>query len=410
MSKQVKRICLVTSGQPSLNPRLVKETDSLVDAGYEVTVVYQYWNNWGTILDQELLATKKWNLYHVGGSPTHKKATYWFTRLQYKLANIFTRYFGFMGFVPEMAIGRCTFSLCKKAKSIKADLYIGHNLAALPAVVRAAKYHKSKCGFDAEDLHRFETNIDYDIRLKAHIENKYFSKVDYLTTSSPQIAKKYEELFPNLAFHAVLNVFPKTEFVPSFNTNNPIKLFWFSQNVGLSRGLQDVIKSLKILNSQPIEFHILGFLSPESNVALDELIKSLNFVHPPIISFYQPMASSKIVEFATQFDIGLATEPGFSTNNHLALSNKLFTYLQAGLAIVATETIAQKDFIQEHPSIGTSYQIGNVEQLANLLHNYIENPELLKQHQNGAYQLYDSTLNWDKESSKFLAIVTKVLN
>jgi glycosyltransferase involved in cell wall biosynthesis len=388
----------------------VKEADSLVNAGYEVVVIYQYWNDWGTILDQKLLSAKKWQSYQVGGSPTQQKLIYWFSRLQHKLANIFTQRFGFKSTIAEMSVGRCTFLLANKARSIKADLYIGHNLAALPAVVNAAKYNNSKCGFDAEDLHRFETTIDYDIKLKAYLEDKYFNKVDYLTTSSPKIAKKYNELFPNLTFHSILNVFPKSGQAPSFNNTQPIKLFWFSQHVGLSRGLQDVIRSLSILDGQPIEFHVLGFLSTESNDSLNELIKSLKFVHPPKISFYQPIAPSKIIDFATQFNIGLATEPGFSINNYLALSNKLFTYLKAGLAVVATETIAQKAFLKEHPSIGLSYEIGSAKQLANLLSGYLKDPGLLTQHQKGAYQLYDTQLNWDRESIKFLTIINKILH
>lgn len=67
MGLTAKKIVLVTSGQPSLNPRLVKEADALVEAGYEVTVIYQYWNEWGTDLDKVLLPQKKWKTIRVGG-------------------------------------------------------------------------------------------------------------------------------------------------------------------------------------------------------------------------------------------------------------------------------------------------------------------------------------------------------
>jgi glycosyltransferase involved in cell wall biosynthesis len=405
----VQKIVLVTSGQPSLNPRLVKEADALANAGYEVVVIYQYWNDWGTRLDIELLKTKRWVAHRVGGSPNEQKLIYWYTRIRHKFVNCILKLLGYRNFLVEVAIGRCGFLLIKKAKTIKADLYIGHNLAALSAVVKVAKYHKSKCGFDAEDLHRFETNIDYDIKLKTYIEERYFNHVDYLTTSSPQIAKKYKELFPSLIFDTILNVFPKKLKIHRSVSNQPLKLFWFSQNVGLSRGLQDVIRSLKILEEYDIEFHILGFLGTACKVTLDQLIDSLAFDKPPHINFYEPIPSSEVAEFASQFNIGLATEPGFSTNNHLALSNKLFTYLQAGLAIVATETVAQKEFINENPSIGTSYEIGNVRQLANIFSNYIQNPALLTKNQVQAYQLFETTLNWDKESDKFLSIVNKNL-
>lgn len=404
------KIVLITSGQPSLNPRLIKEADALTNAGHQVTVIYQYWNEWGTAFDKELLKEKKWGAYQVGGSPMQQRLIYWFSRLRYKLANLAIDLIGFKGVLPEMSIGRCTQMFVKKAKSIKADLYIGHNLAALPAVVKVAKFHRSKCGFDAEDLHRFETNIESEIKLKAYIENKYFDKVDYLTTSSPQIAKKYTELFPTLIFHQILNVFPKTKVTSQASNNRSIKLFWFSQTIGLSRGVQDVIKSLKIIEELAIEFHILGYLNERCKRSLDELVLSLNFTNPPCIKFYQPITASKIPDFASQFDIGMATEPGFSINNHLALSNKLFTYLQAGLAIVATETIAQRKFICEHSYVGVSYEIGNVQQLANILLNYVQNSTLLERHRAGSRSLFETTLNWNREALKFLSIVDNVLN
>ena len=39
-----RRVCLVSGGHPSSNPRLVKEADALAAAGYELTVVHaQSW-------------------------------------------------------------------------------------------------------------------------------------------------------------------------------------------------------------------------------------------------------------------------------------------------------------------------------------------------------------------------------
>jgi len=36
------RVCLVTTGQPACNPRLVKEADALAEAGFDVHVVAAY--------------------------------------------------------------------------------------------------------------------------------------------------------------------------------------------------------------------------------------------------------------------------------------------------------------------------------------------------------------------------------
>src|ERR1017187_2996597 len=61
------KICLLTPGQPSTNPRLVKEADALATAGFDVTVVYAHWESWATKADAALLATRKWSHIRVGG-------------------------------------------------------------------------------------------------------------------------------------------------------------------------------------------------------------------------------------------------------------------------------------------------------------------------------------------------------
>ncbi|MFD0941974.1 glycosyltransferase family protein [Pedobacter boryungensis] len=410
-----RNIVLITSGQPSLNPRLVKEADALIEAGYNVTVIYQYWNNWATNLDEKLLPQKKWKAIRIGGDPLKEKVTYWRTRVILKIAQKLIKSLGFNNNLAELAIGRCTFQLVKKAKHTPGDLYIAHNLAALPAAVLAAKHNNAKCGFDAEDLHRYEMsddNLNDDVRLKKYLEEKYFPQVNYLTTSSPEIAKKYESFFPSLTFNTVLNVFPKndTELITRNNNNEPLKLFWFSQNVGLSRGLQDVFGALKIIENEKIEFHILGYLSKQVKTELDQIIQHLNFNQLPKIIFHPPIESTELTRFASKFDIGLATEPGFSINNDIALSNKIFTYTQAGLAIVASDTTAQKQFMEAFPNMGAIYEKKNSASLASILKNYIEHIDLLVQHQAQSELYAKEKLNWETEKEKFLSIIQQIIN
>ncbi len=404
-----KKIVLVTSAQPSLNPRLVKEADALVEAGYQVEVIYQYWNDWATQLDKDLLEKKRWKYVRVGGDPVQDKLTYWKTRLGLKIAQKLIKFLGFDNGLAELAIGRCSTNLLKKAKNTPADLYIAHNLSAIPAAVAAAKKHGAKCGFDAEDFHRYEMSNDDDnddVSLKKYIEEKYFPQLDYLTTSSNEIAKKYESFFPAIKFHTLLNVFPRNTFaLKAKQHQESLKLFWFSQNVGLSRGLQDVIAALKILEGEAIEFHILGFLSLPVKNELDQIIKRADFKILPKITFHPPIQSMDLVPFASNFDIGLATEPGFSINNDIALSNKIFTYTQAGLAIIASDTSAQKNFMESFQNMGYVYEKKNPTSLASILKIYIENKELLTQHQLQSAWYALNELNWDVEKEKFLSVI-----
>lgn len=410
-----QKIVLITSGQPSLNPRLVKEADALVEVGYEVTVIYQYWNEWGTDLDKELLPLKKWKNIRVGGDPVKEKATYWWSRIKLKIGQKLVSLLGFNYNLAELSIGRCTFELLNEAKRNEATLYIAHNLAALPAAVAAAQKFKVKSGFDAEDFHRYEMSDhdqNPDVQLKKYIEDRYFPLTDYLTTSSPEIAKRYEALYPRLKFTTLLNVFPNTTFTSTYSRGRlkPLKLFWFSQNVGLSRGLQDVIAAIKLLEDETIEFHILGFLSAQVKIELDQLIVEHHFTKQPNIIFHQPIASTELANFASQFDIGLATEPGFSINNDIALSNKIFTYTQAGLAIIASDTTAQKSFMIAYPDMGFVYQKKNPTSLAQALKPYLTDINLLERHQVQSAIYAKEKLNWEMEKEKFIFIIERLLS
>ena len=403
-----KRIVLLTPGQPTLNPRLVKEADVLADAGYSVTVIYSYWNAWATELDIDLLKNKKWKAVRVGGDPKSGKITYWLSRLVYKAVVFFYEMTGPGAGLGELAIGRSAALLGRAACREKADLYIAHNLAALPAAVKAAKRNGGRSGFDAEDLHRFETSgkrSDKDVLLKVFIEDKYLSQASYLTTSSPQIANAYKQLYPDIDPAVIYNVFPGSYLrrLPENSGSPRLRLFWFSQTIGANRGLRDIVEALLLLGDPAIELHLLGD-TPSGDPFIKELDES-----GIKINYYPPVAPDALVGFSSQFDIGLALEPGFCMNNDLALSNKMFTYLQAGLAIVASDTLAQQNFVSTHPAIGKIYPKGDAGTLAAILDGYKRDRKKLTDAKLAALQLARERFNWEQESVKFMDIIKNTL-
>ncbi|WP_113654019.1 glycosyltransferase family protein [Pedobacter namyangjuensis] len=408
----MKKIVLVTSGQPSLNPRLVKEADALSTEGFDVIVLYQYWNEWGTLADAELLQSKTWKAICVSGSPNKQIIRYFISRYLHRIGQLLIRYFGIRNGIAELAIKRNVFGLVKKAKSIKADLYIGHNLGALPAIVAASKKYGSKCGFDAEDFHRQEQTDDIKseaFQLAKFIEDKYLLQISYFSAASPLIAQVYQNLYPNLRPIVINNVFP-SRFLQKQNSSpeKAMRLFWFSQTVGKKRGLEDVILAIGKLQNANISFTILGKIDDHTK---NYFLKFANQASLSVkqLEFVEPISPDEIFHFAKNFDIGLALETGFCKNNNIALSNKLFTYLTSGLAVIASETDAQKAFIAKNTSVGFSYPIGDSNALANLILEFDINRDLLAQTKQNALSLAATQLNWELESITFLDTVKSVL-
>ena len=408
LKKNQKKILLISSGQPSLNPRLVKEADALANAGYEVSVMYAYWNDWGTRYDKQLLAERKWKAIRVGGDPEQALFTWFLSRLILKTANYLLQKTGNYKYFADLAIARSSFFLKRAAKKLKADLYIAHNLGALPAVVKTALRNKKPCGFDAEDFHRQEITDDinsFHFKICSHLEDKYLPLVNYMSASSPLIADNYAILY-NVKVTSILNVFTKTSRPPCINNNKPLKLFWFSQTIGPNRGLEIIIEAMGLTKAST-ELHLLGQLGDGYRRHLFQLAQTSG-ISKDRIYFYAPVALDEIFNIASQFDIGLASETGFCLNNSIALSNKLFTYIQSGLAVAASNTPAQSVFIHQYPQTGKIYS--NPVELSVILNQYNENRELLGETKKGSFKIGQTQLNWENESQRFLALVTGILS
>lgn len=394
------KVVFVTPGQPALNPRLVKEAETLVRLGWNVTVIYAYWNDWGKHFTEELIRSSSWNAVCAGGDPETQPLTFLFSRLLFRLSRLLLAKTGNFTTFGPLAIARSAFFLRRTLKRYPADLYIGHNLGALSAVVEAAKRHGAACGFDAEDFHRCEISDDTDslhYRLCKFLEDACLKKVDYLSASSPLIAERYAAIYQR-EVPALLNVFERPAGRPSFqHGEGPLKLFWFSQTLGSNRGLETIINAVT-RSGVPAELHLIGMVAPEYRQALVELAQE-NGRCQALLFFYQPVKAAELFTFALQMEIGIASETGFCLNNQLALSNKLFTYLQSGLAVIASNTAAQYQFMSETPGIGSLYE--TPEQLAEILKCYYRDREVLLRTRQRAYEAGQTRFNWDTEAEKF---------
>lgn len=403
-----KHIVLITTKQPSSNPRLVKEATVLAAEGYKVSVVYNFWSMWAEEADESILkANRNINWIKAGSHPVHSKLVYWYTRLRYKCYRILSGLFS--NNVPLQAQAATQFysELKKKACGIKAGLYIAHNVGALAAAAAAAKKNNTAYAFDAEDFHRAQEQGDDRQGDSINvIESHYFQQAAFITAASPLIASEYKKLYPGIEFTIINNVFSKQK-QPAFFTpgKTPLKLYWFSQTVGLKRGVQDVINAMNSIASFTIELTILG----DAPGSVKEVLASSLTNSRHTLSFLSPCSEEELITTAARHHIGLALEPGFSLNNNIALSNKLFTYLLAGNAVILSGTPAQQLFYDQYPGAGWCYPTGDTAKLAAILEEAYNNESLLSSKRQAAWQLANTKLNWENEQGIFLNLVKKAV-
>jgi len=126
--------------------------------------------------------------------------------------------------------------------------------------------------------------------------------------------------------------------------------------------------------------------------------------------FHPPGPQGEMVRLAAEYDVGLALEPGSSRNNDLAISNKLFTYLLAGNAVVATATHGQRTVMAKIGDAGFCCNPGDAQDLARILQLWYENRAALHRARRQAWDWASREYNWDLEKEKFLEITKKVLS
>ena len=408
----MSRICLLTPGQPSTNPRIVKEADALFDAGHEVHVLCAHHAIWADAFDRELLRDRRWKCTYVGGEPT--SCEHWGTRLRFGISRRLPAFW--RSRVKQWVLTRVSPELYCAAVRLNAELYIAHYTGALVAAAAAAHHSQTRFAFDAEDFESGYYNYNegpsaIDLLIE-NVEREYLPGCSYVTAASLGIAEAYRLKYSIPLPTTVLNVFPTVERplrIRSTDASGPLLLYWFSQTVGLGRGLEDVISALARLDGCDIELHLRGFsrvgdwhnlqrFARHSRVPLDRII------------LHDHLPSSEMIRAAANFDIGLALEQAVSKNRELCLTNKIFTYLLAGNALVATATLGQRPLMDTIGEAGFMYEPGDVETLASGIRTWYENRSALHEARQQSWDWGTRQFNWDCEKKIFVQVVERALN
>lgn len=408
------RVCLVTTGQPSTNPRLVKEADALTDAGYQVHVIAAHWTGWASETDPELMARRRWSLELIDWRRDRQPWLFWKTRIRHRMANAALAIPTVGPQLANPAIGRLTPELGAAARGRPADLYIAHNLGALPAAASAARLHRARLGFDAEDLHSGQFPRADASPLKAAVERterRYVPLCDYVTAAAPGIAEFYQELRPGRRVAVVLNVFPLADRPAQRRSRlqpGPLRLYWFSQTIGPGRGLEHVLEALGRIAALPVELHLRGVWASGFEAEFRGRAASLG-LGPNQIVWHSPAGPDEMVRLAGTFDVGLALEPGDTVNSDLALSNKVFTCLLAGVPVLATATTAQQALATQCAGAVVVTPPRDALAMAAAIRRWHDDRAELDRLSQVAWDLATSRFNWEAENAAFLKEVATVL-
>jgi glycosyltransferase involved in cell wall biosynthesis len=415
-------ICFITPGHLASNPRLVKEASAASEAGYDVSVIFnQYFLPEVCENDENILAQHPaWNTERIEWTTQSwtGRARRIVSGARRRAARWLFHDAGWKAAAP-WAQGRTYSEMLRATRKRDADLYVAHNLAALPAAAHAAESRNAKLGFDAEDFHRGELletpENEATLRLTRYLEETYMPRCDYLTAASDCIAEAYADALDVPRPTTILNVFPRSERENGSVSEDTLRrekqagtrsLYWFSQTIGPDRGLEDALNALPLL-ADDVHLYLRGTWASGYEEAFMQRAAALDVAdrvhHLPLVP------PDELILRTARHDVGLALEPGRDENNRIAVSNKLFTYLLAGVPFVATDTDGQRRVCADLPDATRTCSIGDAETLAGAVRSLLSDDEMHRAARQAAWQAGEERYNWAVEKEKFLRTVAATL-
>lgn len=402
------RVCLVTPGKLSCNPRVVKEADALHEAGISFRIVTGILGPLPMDAEEGLLESKPWRdqvtRVAPGGASWVINRT--MSKLVKKAEHLTTR--SLADSCAAIRHSALTPYLTRAAVEVKADLYIGHYLAGLEAAGNASEKHGSTLGFDAEDAHHLElagNSLEERLELGARIaiESDWLPKCRHLTAASPLIAESYLYRYKT-QMDVILNVFPLSEGPQDVVADkNPVpSIYWFSQKIGPGRGIEKLLDILERMDTKMV-LALRGVCTPEYQATLHQSSGKVE------VQFLPPIKSDELIISASEYTLGVCLESSVPPHRDVCLTNKIFTFMAAGIPMLLSRTKAHEKIALELGNAAILLDLEDREGSMKKIGDFLTDKNSQQSAREASFRLARETYNWESEQTKFLNSVESAL-
>lgn len=410
-SSRARQLCLISHGQPAANPRLVRDAGALAEAGYAVRVVAAQYRSKLIEHDQKLADGARWqyepvDLLNDNGWP-HR----WdYLRVRRRVSAGLANWLPTEGLVARgYAYGHS--EVAKLAAGQHADLYVAYQQHSLPATAWAARKNNSIFALDAQDL--LADCSTEPTKMAVSLERRYLQECAYISTMSASAAARLQETNKLAGTPIVLHNTPmlserKGIMNPAERPQSEmVSIYWFGQTVGPQSCAEQVLKAIPqlqrpvklVLRGNPIESYVNELRTTAQTLGVSAQLEILPREEP-----------TEMVRLAGNHDVLLGTQPGRELFNQMAIGNKVFTGMMAGLALALSDTIAHRQLLAESPGCGFLFPDGDIKSLVAQLNELLGDREKLEQMKLTSWKMAEQKFNWEEESKILLHTIDRVLS
>ncbi len=404
------RILILIAQHLHTAPRPQKEALALAKAGYDVTIAGAWHDETFAQRDRQLVREHGYQLACYADFRPRRPVTRTLLRLQSKVARLAWQHQG--RFSPAL-LGYGVRQMHKFARQFAADLTIVHAEGSLwvgDQLLRA----KRRVRVDFEDWFSNdllpEARVHRPIEQLRQMEHRLMQQCRYCLTPSQAMAQAMAAAFDTDALTCIYNVFPFAErraldgeWRDRIDRQHP-SLHWFSQTIGPGRGLEMLCDALSRI-SEPFELHLRGRCKPDYEAALRQRLRPEQRGQ---LVVHATVSNHELLSRIAEHDIGLALEQPDCPSRDLTVTNKLFQYLQGGLALIATQTQGQAEAVAA-AECGRLVPPHDKTALTDAIAVLLRDPEQRRREQQKALHAAQSKLCWERMEARVIAAADAAL-
>jgi len=403
-----KKILILSSSHLCRNPRVLKEATTLGTAGYDVTVMSVSAVPRFEQMDRELMRGRPFARVVLDCTPNKQGPA---LRRFFQRASTWTARTALRHLRLESAatLGPAR-PLWRMARAFRADLTIAHTEIPLWAASTLIR-HGRRVAVDFEDWYS-EDLLEEDrrtrpLRLLRKAEAAALRHAAYVSVPSASMAEALASRYGCPRPVVLHNTFPLPVLTRSGQPGPSAVhvLVWFSQTIGPGRGLEQFFAAWT-RTRHPSRLVLIGDERPGY---LSSLLAPLSAERRGQVQVRPLVTPDELTALLPGYDIGLALEPSQPRNKDVTISNKVFQYLAAGLALVATETTGQREVLASDPLCGVLVTRDDPAQFSSQLDQLLGDPARLRACQLAARAAAERDYCWERDAPRLLKVVARAL-
>lgn len=375
--------------------RVRKEAETLVQAGYQVTVHALALP--GVAPCSEVLASGVRVQRHgaIKARSEHKLATNKRERSKWEVFSLLALRL------------RALTSMAWATFRSHPDIVHAHDVNMLPSAWIAARFAKVPLVYDAHEISTDREGYKAFRGLVGWLEKRLMPKAAGTITTTEARAKFFARAY-GIPRPLVLQNRPRLVKVEGsqrireqLGLNEPWPIVLYQGGLQLGRGLPRLVEAAaRVPNAY---FVFIGGGRQEKE--LHDLAERLNIADR--VRFIPTVALDELPAYTASADIGVQPIENTCLNHFTTDSNKLFEYVIAGLPVVASQLPEIGKVVREH-DLGLLVPESDTQALATAIRQLVEAPEL-RQHYRANARTAAETLNWEAQERELVALYARVL-